>query len=84
MIGSELDSAFDPLPDTNPVPLYVHTGGCRWPIEIDGVTFFCADTAEDHVYCPRHRVMGTRQLPSPAGRKPRPKPQTDFYAPPND
>lgn len=59
--------AWQPLPDTNPVPLDAlgHAGRdniCHWPLG-DGPFMFCGAHAEDgKVYCQTHNHLSTRRL----------------------
>lgn len=53
------DAAFQPLPGASPVALVdLEKGQCRWPVDIDGKTFFCGcGVAENETYCEIHKVV---------------------------
>lgn len=62
--------AFDPLPDTNPVPL-AECNGCRWPVTFQGNTLFCNDPVRPGAkitWCDRHQEIGIRVRITPHGK----------------
>lgn len=66
------DRAWDVLEGSTPVNIEDHTTGCRWPVVRPDRDFsaFCNEPAEGaHVYCARHRTLGTRPEPERVKRK---------------
>lgn len=57
-----------PLRNSAPSTVTAHQNAtCRWPVTVDGVTFFCADPldpeGDEHtVYCAPHRRAATRRV----------------------
>lgn len=74
--GLDIDrsNAFDPLPDTKPIPLQdLNNRTCRWPIECDEPGFFfCGAECEvERSYCTHHQALSRgaplRRITIPVG-----------------
>lgn len=58
------ESAFRPLPDTEPVHLLV-CRGCRWPVTVEGNILFCDQPMKPGSkisWCERHRKIGVKRV----------------------
>lgn len=48
------------LPGSSPVPVELHTNGCRFPIGADLPFAFCNEPVEDGPYCQQHSAIAFR------------------------
>lgn len=60
--------AFEPLPDTTPVPLEDNTG-CRWPVNVtlegNERVMFCnmpVTPGKVHKWCDQHHAIGVKKI----------------------